>query len=296
MKTSNQWFFRNFPFVLLAFVPGAPIIAADADTESRSSPFWFPSGYFSDWFARVDRAKAAQPQWPSPLATTVVLLKEALRYDISRQSLRDGHTLYNLGSDKGLEFIPAERLQLIVGLPAWLTEDTKPEKMGFADQTFLAKYRIASGNEEDGNYMISAMLGLAVPNGSSEYTTHHFVFTPALGLGKGWGRFDIQSNLRVSVPENEAGRTRLGTPIVFNNAAQYHLWGYLWPELEVNYTYWPNGRRSGMSQAFVTPGLALYKFHLYSRLEFVAVAGAQFAVTDHPIYHRNFILSLQFPF
>src|SRR5204863_8370015 len=79
-------------------------------------------------------------------------------------------------------------------------------------------------------------------------------------------------------------------------AAQYHLGGLLWPEVEVNYTYWPNGRREGLNQVFITPGLAMYKFHIYERSEFVLVGSAQIAVTDHPIYHRSFILSLQFPF
>jgi hypothetical protein len=29
-------------------------------------------------------------------------------------------------------------------------------------------------------------------------------------------------------------------------------------------------------------------------MEFVLTAGAQFAVTDHPVYHRNYIVSLPF--
>jgi hypothetical protein len=32
-----------------------------------------------------------------------------------------------------VEFIPAERVQFIVGLPAWQTQDTSPRKNGWAD-------------------------------------------------------------------------------------------------------------------------------------------------------------------
>ncbi len=231
------------PLLLLLLASGAN--AADAnETEAHRSSSSFPFDYFSDWFARVDRARAEQPHWPSPLATTVVTLKEALRYDISRQSLRDGHTLTSFGSGHGLEFIPAEHVQMIVGLPAWQTENTVPRKEGFADQTFLLKYRLRSANEENGNYIVTAML----------------------------------------------------RPVVLNTTAQYHLASIFWPELEVNYTYWPNGRHEGLNQVFITPGLALYKFHIWKRSDFVVAAGCQLAVTDHALYHRSFILSASFPF
>jgi len=297
-KAIVSWLVMGFgivPLLLLLLASGAN--AADAnETEAHRSSLSPLVDYFSDWFARVDRARAEQPHWPSPLATTVVTLKEALRYDISRQLLRDGHTLTSFGSGHGLEFIPAEHVQMIVGLPAWQTENTAPRKEGFADQTFLVKYRLRSANEENGNYIVTAMLRLAVPNGSSEYTTHHFVFTPTAAFGKGWGDFNIQSTLGVSVPDNEAGRSRLGTPVVLNTTAQYHLASVLWPELEVNYTYWPNGRHEGLNQVFITPGLALYKFHIWKRSDFVVAAGCQLAVTDHALYHRSFILSASFPF
>jgi len=248
--------------LILLLLASAAKAADENEPEARKPSSSFLTDYFSLWFDRVDLAKATQPDWPSPLATTVVILKEALRYDISQQSLRDGHTLTSFGSGHGLEFIPATNMQLIVGLPAYVIENTSPEKTGFADQTFLVKYRLRSANEENGNYIVTAMLRLAVPNGSSEYTTHHFVFTPTAAFGKGWGRFDIQSTLGVPVPDNEAGRSRLGTPVVLNTTAQYHLASVLWPELEVNYTYWPNGRHEGLNQVFITPGMALYKFHI----------------------------------
>ena len=285
-------------FVLLSLLLLASAAKAtdENEPEARKPSSSFLTDCFSLWFDRVDLAKATQPDWPSPLATTVVILKEALRYDISQQSLRDGHTLTSFGSGHGLEFIPATNMQLIVGLPAYVIEDTSPEKTGFADQTFLVKYRLRSGNTNNGNYILTAMLGLAVPNGSSAYTTHHFIFTPKAGFGKGWGRFDIQSNLGVSVPDNEAGRSRLGTPIAFNTTAQYHVASVFWPEVEVNYTYWANGRHEGLNQVFITPGLALSKFTIWKRSKFVVAAGCQIAVTDHALYHRSYILSAQFPF
>lgn len=252
--------------------------------------------YFADWFTRADKSRAEQPHWAPPVATTYPALQEVFRYDVSRQSLANGHKLTSFGSGKGLEFIPAENVQFIVALPAWQTQNTTPRKEGWADETFLMKYRLWSGNEENGNYVVTAFLGLSVPNGSDNYTTHHFVFTPTAAVGKGWGDFDIQSTFGVSVPDNEAGRRTLGTPLALNATAQYRFAKVLWPEVEVNYTYWPNGTHEGLNQAFITPGLVLGKFPLWGRVGVTIGAGCQFALTDHPLYRRNIILTGRIPF
>ena len=37
---------------------------------------------------------------------------------------------------------------------------------------------------------------------------------------------------------------------------------YFWPELEVNYTYWPNGIHTGLSQVLLTPGIIFGRFKI----------------------------------
>jgi hypothetical protein len=76
-----------------------------------------------------------------------------------------------------------------------------------------------------------------------------------VAAGKGWGRFDIQSVFGVSIPDTDAGRQTLGTPLALNATAQYHVGKLLWPDVELNYTYWPNGTHEGLNQLFITPGL-----------------------------------------
>ena len=58
----------------------------------------------------------------------------------------------------------------------------------------------------------------------------------------------------------------LGTPLLTNLTFQYHLLELLWPEVEVNYTYWPNGANRGKNQVFITPGVVLGRIRLYGRL------------------------------
>ncbi len=276
------------------------VMAVRAEDSSKDQDgFHSPSpllDYFEDWFERVSRIQAEQPGWLSPLATTTPRLNERLRYDQSWQTLPDGHSLHNFGSNKGLEFIPAERISVIVGLPAWQTENTTPLKEGWADETFLFKYRILSANEQHGDYILTAFMGLSIPSGSASYTSGHYSFTPALAGGKGWGRFDFQSTLGISVPDNGAERSGAGTPISFNTTYQYHLWTWFWPEVELNYTYYPNGKHDGLNQLFLTPGLLLGRFPLWRRIHADLGIGCQIAVTDAPLVRRNWILSFRIPF
>ena len=71
---------------------------------------------------------------------------------------------------------------------------------------------------------------------------------------------------------------------------------YLWPEVEFNYTYWPNGEHKYKNQLFVTSGLALGRITIWHRLGVTLVAGYQVAVSDKPLMQNNFILSARIPF
>lgn len=63
-----------------------------------------------------------------------------------------------------------------------------------------------------------------------------------------------------------------------------------------NYTYWANGIHNGQNQLFITPGLVVGKFPLWGRLACMFGVGFQVAVTDNPLYHRNFIFTSRIPF
>ncbi len=256
------------------------------------------AGYFQNWFMRVSAIQAEQPHWVTPLVTVTPRLEEELRYDQLWESLPGGHTLtsYGGGGGKGLELIPFDPVEVIIGVPSWQTQNTSPARNGWSDESFLLKYRLLAGNEQHGDYILTAFMGLTVPNGSDNLTSHHFAYSPTLAFGKGWGDFDFQSTLGISVPDDGASRTGAGTPILFNTAFQYRVFKYFWPEVEANYTYWPNGKHSGLNQLFVTPGLVIGRIPIAGRVGLTFGAGCQVAVTDHPLYHRNIILTARLPF
>lgn len=282
---------------VIAATAATACFAEDASSTQTDEPNVDSVGdYFSTWFQRASHTQAEQPHWITPIATTTPRLEQELRYDQSWQRVPGGHTIDNYGGTKGLELIPAERVELIIGVPAWETENTTPRKRGWSDESFLVKYRLLSGNEENGNYIVTAFMGLSVPTGSEKFSTHHYAFTPTIAAGKGFGRFDVQSTLGVSIPDNGSDPDGAGTPILFNTALQYHIDRFFWPEVEANYTYWPNGEHDNKTQLFITPGLVIGRIPIWKRVGITLGAGYQVAVTGNPLIRNNFILSGRIPF
>src|SRR5256885_9526754 len=124
------------------------------------------SGYFASWFKRVDKTQAEQPHWATPLATTTPRLEEEFRFDILWQTNNAGITTENYGGAKGLELIPAERVEVIlVAPPAYLVHNDPAVKDGFGDWGFLVKYRRLSSYENHGKHIVSAFFQTTFPTG-----------------------------------------------------------------------------------------------------------------------------------
>jgi hypothetical protein len=251
-------------------------------------------GYFADWFKRVNKTQAEQPHWVTPLATTTPRLEEEFRYDQFWQENAKGVTTINYGGGKGLELIPFEKLEVIFSLPPYIDHNSPPVKNGFGDVSFLVKYRLLSSNEEHGNYILTAFLGWTLPTGSHTNGALHATITPTIAYGKGFGRFDAQGTFGVGLLV--ADRNLVGRTYAWNNAFQYHVFRRFWPEVELNSTFFQDGRNDGKKQNFVTPGLVIGRFHVWRRLGFTIGGGYQIATTHFHITNHNAILSIRFPF
>jgi hypothetical protein len=144
--------------------------------------------------------------------------------------------------------------------------------------------------------VLTAFMGLSVPTGSKNLSSHQFVYPPPIAGGKGWGDFDIQSTLGVALPEGLGKESGPGTPLIFNTSFQYRIGRVVWPDVEFNYTYWPNGIHDGKQQLFVSPGIIFGRFPIWKRLRAVVGVGYQVAVTSAPLYRNNFDVTVRFPF
>ena len=294
-----------------SMAPGSTPSVSNAMTVTSPPPVSNPSPlspvvqYFADWFPRVTRIQSEQPHWITPLVTVTPRLEEEYRYDQLWEAQPHGKALDNFGANKGLELIPFENTEIILGVPGWVAHNgalppppkkgaEKPDVDGWADETFLVKYRLLSANEENGNYILTAFMGFSAPTGSDGNSSRHAIFTPTIAGGKGFGDFDIQTTAGISLPNG--GLQRLGMPLAWNTALQYRVFHYFWPEFEVNYTWWPNGEHEGETQVFLMPGLLIGRIPIHDRIGMTFGAGYQIAVTHQPAYNHAVVASGRIPF
>jgi hypothetical protein len=178
----------------------------------------------------VSGTQSEQPHWVTPVVTVTPRLEQEVRFDLSHQDVADGLGVWNIGGGKGLEVIPARRIELIVGVPPYFVRNNPKSPDGWGDESFLMKFRIASGNEKHGNYIVTAFLGGSIDTGQFKNGAVAPVITPTIAAGKGFLKFDVQSTLAVGLPtENEA---KYGHPVAFNTAFQYHVSRVVWPGME----------------------------------------------------------------
>ena len=275
--------------------PGRPIavlclsLLATAATASAQ-----PQGFWDGWFERSEAAKASQPHWLTPLATTTPRLEQEVRWDFVGQTRPDNSTTASYGGGKGLELIPSERVEVIVGLPAYVVHSSAPAQNGFSDWRVLAKYRLLSRDEEHGTAIVTAFLDVSVPTGTRGNGAPHPVITPTIAYGKGLGRLDVQGTFGASLPAADA--VAIGRTYQSNTAVQYHVLPKIWPEIELNATWFQEGRNDGRHQVFVTPGVVIGRLPLTGRLGLTVGAGVQLAVSDFRTSNHNVIVSVRLPF
>jgi hypothetical protein len=271
------------------FVTYAALAAAQSSDSANAD-----KGFLASWFRQSDKSKAEQPHWITPLATTTPRLEQEFRYDINWQQAVPG-TAYteNYGNTKGLELIPFENVEIIAGIPPYIVHHTAATD-GFGDFQLLVKYRLLSANAEHGDYILTAFVSSSFPTSSTGNGQPKAIITPTLAYGKGFGDFDIQGTFAVAEPA--ADEATIGRSLVSNNTLQMQLVRRIWPELEVNTTWFQDGKNDGKHQVFLTPGLVVGRLPLNDRVGLTVGAGVQVAVSEFHTSDHNVILSVRFPF
>ncbi len=268
----------------------------------------------------VSATQAAQPKWMTPLVTVTPRLEQELRADFYGQqngtgSQGNGQRLDNYGGPGGfrVEFIPAYNMEVIVAVPPYVTaHGPKGDAYGWGDwPVFLVKYRFLSANKENGDYIVSGFFQMTEAlNTEGKISNHVLTAQPTIAAGKGWGDFDVQSTLSMQIPVQghgspgdtpEMNKESFGDPILWNTAFQYHFMQYFWPELEVNYEYWPNGEHGGLNQVMLTPGIIFGRFKIGQDtatrpINLIFGAGYQMAVTSNPVVKNNFVATARITF
>jgi hypothetical protein len=245
------------------------------------------------WQARVNATQAEQPHWMTPIATVTPRLEQEFRFDTVHQQSPTGNVT-DVDGGKGLELIPARRIELLLNLPPYLLHQNPKSIDGWGDTSFTVKYRLIARNEEHGTAILTAFLGGSIPTGTYKNGSTSAIVTPTLAGGKGWGKFDVQSTLAGTLPVNNVNV--LGRSIVSNTAFQMHVMKRLWPEVEINSATWFGSDKDGKKQTFVTPALILGRFPIHKRLAISAGAGFQMALTHFHGYDHAILVSIRMPF
>jgi hypothetical protein len=252
-----------------------------------------------NWRAMANQAKEEQPHWITPLATVTPRLEQEFRYDQTWQAKPDSVDIANYGGGKGLEVIPSENTEVIVGVPAYMVKDSRHgSASGWGDESLTVKYRAVAANEERGNYIVTGFLGVSVPTGTNGFSADYSIYTPTIAAGKGWGSrqsgIDIQSTLGIGIPDSH--RAEVGIPVTWNTAFQAHVGQIFWPEVEVNYTHWADGPNDEKTQVAITTGLVLGRFSLAPDVNLVVGAGYQQPVSAFRTFEHTWLTSARVGF
>jgi hypothetical protein len=297
LSSADQTDILNQPTLAQAADPTQPVPAP--------TPTYGGSGFIANWMATANEAQATQPHWMTPLMTVTPRLEQEVRYDQYWEKRGNGSTLDVWDGGKGLEIIPTTTNEILINPPAYQVKgNTGNPASGWLDDQFLIiKQRLLSANEQEGNYIVTAFLGVTAPSGNATFTNGTWIITPTIAAGKGWGDFDIQATSGVGLPTRN--QSLYGTVFSNNVTFQYHLYEYFWPEFEVNHTYWATGsERGGKNQVLLTPGIVFGRFVIKDRIKFAIGVGYQGAVSPKytvtseqtPAYNHAWILSARLTF
>jgi hypothetical protein len=315
---------RRWRCAVVGLVIGLAPVYAHAQSampvKAPPSNGYQPDDPIQNWLAMVSASQASQPSWMTPLVTVTPRLEQEFRFDFYDQqngtgSQGNGQHLVNYGGPGGarVEFIPAYDWEVILAPPPYVTATgPKGDAEGWGDwPAFLVKYRIISGNAQNGDYIVTAFFQMSDPLGTPAKISNNILTAqPTIAFGKGWGNFDIQSTISTQIPVSalaSPGNTpgmniaNFGDPILWNTAFQYHFMEYFWPELEVNYEYWPNGEHQGLNQVLLTPGIIFGRFVIghdtpTRPINLIFGAGYQFAVTPNPVTQNNWVATVRVTF
>lgn len=256
-------------------------------------PAFAQQSFIAHWQARATATQAAQPHWVTPLATTTPRLEQEFRTDFVREITPTGADTWLYGNGKGLELIPQRRIELLFNMPSYIQHNSPTKKDGFGDTTLLMKYRFFARNEQHGNSIITAFFGGTIPTGSYSNGSTDASLSPTLAVGKGYGRFDVQTTAGATLPI--ANSNKLGRPIAWNTALQYKADTHWTPELEFNSTFYEGGPNDGKIQNFALPGVVGH-WKLHNRLGVTLGAGMQVATSSYHAYNHALIISARMPF
>lgn len=284
---------RGSNIIAVRFALVLPLLALSCGVGHTQS-----NDLFSNYEHRVKLTSAEQPAWPVPVVAPSSGIVQLARFDFVHQ-YTPTHTLTETyGNSKGFNFIPYYRTEIDVNLPPLIEHNNPKVVDGAGDFSMVLKYRLAAGNDKHHNYSISAQVQGVGTTGSYKNGTLRNQINPTLIAGKGFGRFDVQSSIGGVLPVGSVHT--VGRNVVWNTVGQYRATNLLWPEVEVNSTYYHLGPNDGKNQTFITPGIMTSRIQLgrekSNRLALILGTGMQIATSSFHAYNHALVITSRITF
>ena len=245
---------------------------------------------FKERFAGHNAAMTGlQPSWPTPVVEAEPRLTQYYRFAFTNQYTAAGTQTVNYGNGRGGGIVAFNRVEIDFYPPGYIQHNAAARD-GFADTGALVKFRIASGNAEHGNYILTALLGHTFAS-----SPHNGALTdtwgPSLAGGVGFHHhYDVESSLGGTLP---TGRIAVqGRSVQWNALIHDHATAHWWLELENNSTFFIEGPHDGKMQNFITPAT----YYVIKKSDwkpthpyFVLAEGMQIATSEFHTYNHNLI-------
>lgn len=240
---------------------------------------------------------ALQPNWPTPLVEAEPRLTQYYRFSLSNEYTPDKTDTESDGDGRGGGVVGWNRIEVDFIPPSYIQHHSTAND-GFGDTSALVKYRIASGNAEHGDYIVTAILGHSFATGSYQNGAETDTWNPNLVGGIGISRrFSVESQLGGIMPTGKIASQ--GRAIVWNALVHEHTTEHTWLELENNATFFFDGPHDGMMQNFITPA-AFYilrpKGWSPTHPFYVFTTGMQIATSGFHTYNHNLIVEMRILF
>jgi hypothetical protein len=236
---------------------------------------------------------AVQPSWMGPVIQSDARLGQAVRFSVSNSACPDAHTI-SYGNGHGFSLIFDHRLQFDFDAPAFFRNHSARYPDGFGNAATQVKWRIASGNAEHGNYIVSAILWHGFAAGAIQNGADSSTWKPTLAAGRAFRRFAVVSDLGGMLPA--ANIWQQGRSIAWDTTAQLHPGPRTWFDLENNITFNVGGPFGGQTQNFLTPA-AFYQIRRRDwapeHATVVFDCGMQMATTRFHQYNHNLVTEMR---
>jgi hypothetical protein len=131
---------------------------------------------------------AFQPAMITPLVAPDPRLMQYLKLSFAHQYAPAGTETVSFGNNRGIGLIGGTRFEFDFVPPSYVQHNSKAMD-GLGDFSTLVKYRIASGNAQHGNYIVTAILNRCFATGSYKngaLTVPMDQRSPAVRPSAGW--------------------------------------------------------------------------------------------------------------